>query len=197
VRAANFVPGKRITGKEEIMETATFAAGCFWCVEAVFSGLRGVQKVMSGYTGGQTEKPTYEQVCTGMTGHAEAIQITFDPAVITYEELLEVFWYTHDPTTPNQQGPDVGTQYRSAVFFHSEEQRSAAEAYKRKLEESGVWNRPIVTEIVPFRAFHPAEAYHQNYYLDHPKQSYCWMVINPKLVKFRQRFADKLKKSGD
>jgi peptide-methionine (S)-S-oxide reductase len=175
------------------METATFAAGCFWCVEAIYSGVKGVRKVVSGYTGGKTEKPAYEQVCTGQTGHAEAVQITFDPTVITYSELLEVFWYTHDPTTLNQQGPDVGTQYRSAVYYHSEDQRLAAEDSKRKLQESGVWTRPIVTEITPFSVFYPAEAYHQNYYLDHPNQSYCWLVINPKMAKFREKFKEKLK----
>jgi len=175
------------------METATFAAGCFWCVEAIYSGVKGVRKVASGYTGGKTEKPTYEQVCTGQTGHAEAVQITFDPSVITYSELLEVFWYTHDPTTLNQQGPDVGTQYRSAVFHHTEVQRRTAEEYKRKLQESGVWTKPIVTEISPFSVFYPAEAYHLNYYLDHPNQSYCRLVINPKLAKFREKFKDKLK----
>jgi peptide-methionine (S)-S-oxide reductase len=177
----------------EPFETATFAAGCFWCVEAVFSGLKGVQRVVSGYSGGKTPKPTYEQVCTGMTEHAEAIQVTFDPAVISYRELLDVFWYTHDPTTLNQQGPDVGTQYRSAIFPQSDLQRTAAEESKKQIEQSGVWNRPIVTEIVPFTVFYPAEEYHQNYYRDHPNQSYCWLVINPKLVKFRERFKDKLK----
>lgn len=178
-------------------ETATFAAGCFWCVEAVFSGLRGVEHVASGYSGGKTPRPTYEQVCGGDTGHTEAVQILFDPAVISYRDLLEVFWSTHDPTTLNQQGPDVGTQYRSAIFYHNEKQRTAAEESKRETEKAGLWPDPIVTEIVPFTNFHAAEEYHQNYFRENPNQQYCRLVIHPKLAKFREKFKGKLKSSGE
>lgn len=173
-------------------EQATFAAGCFWCVEAVFQSLQGVTSVVSGYSGGTVENPTYEQVSAGSTGHAEACQITFDPAEISYRELLEVFWQTHDPTTLNRQGNDVGTQYRSAVFYHSDAQRRAAEAYKKELDAAKIWDRPIVTEIVPFKKFYRAESYHQNYYRDNPGQPYCRFVITPKLEKFRKVFKKKL-----
>jgi peptide-methionine (S)-S-oxide reductase len=175
-------------------ERATFGAGCFWCVEAVFRELQGVEQVVSGYTGGTLPNPTYEQVCTGRTGHAEALQITFDPAVVSYEELLEVFWKTHDPTTPNRQGNDVGTQYRSAIFYHSEAQRQAAERSKATLEASGYYKSPIVTEIAAAGEFYPAEAYHQDYYLNNPAQPYCRVVIAPKVDKFRKQFAPKLNK---
>jgi peptide-methionine (S)-S-oxide reductase len=177
----------------EIIETATFAAGCFWCVEAVFQDVRGVQSVESGYTGGKKPEPTYEDVCTGMTGHAEAVRIAFDPQVVSYRDLLEIFWHTHDPTTPNRQGPDVGPQYRSAVFYHSEEQKTAAEEIKRKIEAEGVWPLPITTEIAPFTRFYPAEEYHRNYFKNNPNQMYCTLTINPKVRKFRIAFRDKLK----
>jgi len=174
-------------------ETATFAAGCFWCTEAIFQDLRGVQRVVSGYAGGRKADPTYEEVCTGMTGHAEAVQITFDPAVISYRNLIEIFWHTHDPTTPNRQGADVGTQYRSAVFYHNEDQRLAADEVKRKLEEEKVWPLPIVTEIAPFTNFFKAEEYHQNYFKNNPSRTYCALTINPKVRKFRIAYRDKLK----
>jgi peptide-methionine (S)-S-oxide reductase len=173
---------------------ATFGAGCFWCVEAVFENLEGVLSVESGYAGGTTENPTYEQVCTGRTGHAEVCQVRYDPSKTSYAQLLEVFWKTHDPTTPNRQGNDAGTQYRSAIFYHSEEQKGEAEKYKRKLEEAKAWNDPIVTEIVPFTKFYEAEAYHQDYYRRNPNQGYCAAVIRPKMEKFRKAFGDKLKK---
>jgi peptide-methionine (S)-S-oxide reductase len=172
---------------------ATFGAGCFWCVEAVFQQLRGVERVVSGYAGGKVEKPTYRQVCTGTTGYAEAVQITFDPEVISYEDLLEVFWRTHDPTTLNRQGADVGTQYRSAIFYHDDSQRAAAEKSKRAAEAAGLWADPIVTEIVPFTNFYEAEDYHQNYYRTNPDQTYCRLVIDPKIRKFHKEFQAKLK----
>jgi peptide-methionine (S)-S-oxide reductase len=175
-------------------QKATFASGCFWCVEAVFQQLEGVEKVVSGYSGGTLDNPTYEEVCTGTTGHAEACQITYDPRKISYDELLEVFWKTHDPTTTNRQGSDVGTQYRSAVFYHNEEQKRLAEGYKAKLEAEHIWTRPIVTEIVPFEKFWPAENYHQNYFNNNPGKGYCMLVINPKVEKFRKVFKDRLKK---
>ena len=175
-------------------ELATFGAGCFWCVEAVFLSLKGVISVQSGYSGGYTENPTYKEVCTGNTGHAEVVQIEFDPAVISYAELLEVFWQVHDPTTLNRQGGDVGTQYRSSVFYHSENQRKEAEFYKKRLSDEKVWKDPIVTEIVPFKVFYKAEDYHQDYFANNPNQPYCAMVVAPKLQKFKKAFAAKLKK---
>ncbi len=174
-------------------ETATFAAGCFWCIEAVFQDVRGVDHVVSGYTGGKKVDPTYEEVSTGMTGHAEALQITFDPKVVTYEELLEIFWHTHDPTTLNRQGPDVGTQYRSAIFYHDDAQQQAALKSKRKIEDEKLWPLPIVTELVPFTKFYAAEGYHQNYFKNNPNQMYCALTINPKVRKFRIAFREKLK----
>jgi peptide-methionine (S)-S-oxide reductase len=175
------------------VEVATFGNGCFWCTEAVFEELKGVESAVSGYSGGRVPNPTYEQVCTGATGHAEVIQITYDPAVITYPELLEVFWKTHDPTTLNQQGPDHGTQYRSAVFYHNEEQRELAEKYKERLDQSGAFDAPIVTEITKFQKFYPAEDYHQEYFALNGRQPYCRAVVKPKVVKFRKAFKDKLK----
>lgn len=176
------------------LETATFAAGCFWCVEAIFQRLDGVVSVTPGYSGGTVEKPTYKQVCTGTTGHAEACQIRFDPKKISYKDLLEVFWKTHDPTTLNRQGADVGTQYRSAIFCHNDEQLRLAQEYKKKLDESGAFDKPIVTEITPFTNFYPAEDYHRNYFNTNPGQSYCRIVIAPKVEKFEKVFKDKLKK---
>jgi len=173
---------------------ATFGSGCFWCTEAVFQRLKGVKKVVSGYSGGTVRNPTYEQVCTGTTGHAEVTQITYDPAKVSYDELLEVFWKTHDPTTLNRQGNDVGTQYRSVIFYHDEAQHKAAEHYKRKLDEAKVFRGRIVTEIAPYREFFPAEDYHQNYFNLNKRQPYCKFVIQPKVDKFQKVFADKLSK---
>ena len=174
-------------------ETATFGGGCFWCTEAIFTSLKGVETVESGYSGGKTKNPTYQEVCTGETGHAEVIQITFDPKVIGFRELLEVFWETHDPTTLNRQGADRGTQYRSAVFYHSPEQKEIAEKYKEELNKENVFNGPIVTEITPFDKFYKAENYHQDYFANNKSQGYCQMVIVPKIEKFRKIFKDKLK----
>jgi peptide-methionine (S)-S-oxide reductase len=176
------------------LEIATFGSGCFWCTEAIFERVKGVQKVVSGYSGGSTENPTYEEVCTGTTGHAECTQIYYDPEIISYDELLEIFWKTHDPTTLNRQGNDIGTQYRSVIFYHNAEQKQKAEYYKKKLEEENIWDKPIVTEIVEFKKFYPAEDYHQNYYDNNPFQGYCAFVITPKVEKFEKIFKDKVKK---
>jgi peptide-methionine (S)-S-oxide reductase len=175
------------------LNTATFAGGCFWCTEAIFQRLDGVEKVLPGYSGGHVDNPTYEQVCAGSTGHAESIQITYDPSKVSYDQLLEVFWKTHDPTTKNRQGNDFGPQYRSVVFYHDNSQKKLAEAYKAKLESEHIWNKPIVTEIVPFDKFWPAENYHQNYYNNNPDKGYCTLVITPKIEKFRKIFKDRLK----
>ncbi len=174
-------------------EVATLGGGCFWCLEAVFEGLRGVERVVSGYAGGDVPNPSYQQVCTGTTGHAEVVQVTFDPSVVSFREVLEVFFGTHDPTTLNRQGMDVGTQYRSAIFYHSPEQRRVAEQTIAELNAAGVWDRPIVTEVVPFRVFYPAEAYHQGYFRSNPNQGYCQAVVAPKVAKFRKQFTAKLK----
>ena len=179
------------------MAKATFGGGCFWCTEAVFLKLKGVQSVVSGYSGGSVKNPSYEEVCTGTTGHAEAIQVTFDPALIKYDELLEVFWKTHDPTTLNRQGNDVGTQYRSAIFYHNDEQKRLAEHYKQKLDASGLFPAPIVTEIVPFTQFYRAEEYHQDFFARNPYQPYCNAVIPAKLDKLKKLFSDKLKSTPD
>jgi len=173
------------------METATLGAGCFWCVEAVFQNLKGVRSVVSGYAGGETAHPTYEQVCSGRTGHAEVCQVTYDPAVVSYAEILEVFWRTHDPTTLNRQGNDVGTQYRSVIFYHDENQRREAEKCKAELNAEGVFGAPIVTEIAAYTGFYPAEGYHQNYFNLNSGQAYCQYVIRPKLDKFRKVFRQK------
>ena len=174
------------------MEIVTFGSGCFWCTEAVFQQLKGVETVLSGYSGGHVENPSYEQVVTGRTGHAEVCQIQFDPEQISFENMLEVFFNTHDPTTLNRQGNDVGTQYRSVIFYHSEEQKKIAEGVKAELEKSGPWKTPIVTEIVPFEKFYPAEDYHQNYFRNNPNQGYCRLVIAPKLDKFEKVFKLKI-----
>jgi peptide-methionine (S)-S-oxide reductase len=174
-------------------DTATFGTGCFWCTEAVFQELKGVLKVSSGYSGGQVAGPTYEEVCAGTTGHAECLQLVYDTAVISFDELLEVFFQSHDPTTLNRQGNDVGTQYRSAIFYHDEEQKKKAEHYKAELDRNGAYDKPIVTEIVPFKTFYPAEDYHQNYYNTNGSQPYCYLVIRPKLEKFEKAFKDKLR----
>jgi peptide-methionine (S)-S-oxide reductase len=176
------------------IETATLGAGCFWCVEAVYQELAGVLSVESGYAGGIVENPTYRQVCAGTTGHAEVAQIRFDPAKVTFAQILEVFWKTHDPTTPNRQGVDEGTQYRSVIFTHGEEQRRIAEELKKSLDASGAWEKPIVTEILPLPVFYKAENYHQNYFRENPDQGYCRAIIRPKMEKFRKVFADQLKK---
>ena len=179
-------------------DTATFANGCFWCTEAIFEELKGVKSAISGYAGGNTENPTYKEVCSGETGHAECIQIVFDPSIISFDELLEVFWKTHDPTTLNRQGNDIGTQYRSAIFYHTEEQKNKSLQYKDELNKSGAWANPIVTEIAPFTIFYPAENYHQQYFeLNGDANPYCQFVIQPKLEKFRKVFADKRKKETD
>ena len=175
-------------------EVATLAGGCFWCLEAVYVELRGVERVVSGYAGGATSDPTYREVCAGTTGHAEVVQITFDPEVVSFRELLEVFFTIHDPTTPNRQGADVGTQYRSAIFYHSAGQREVAEEVIAELGASGVWGDPIVTEVAPLTKFYPAEDYHQEYYARNPEQGYCRVVVAPKVAKFRQKYLEKLKK---
>lgn len=174
-------------------QTATLAGGCFWCLEAVFDNLQGVTDVVSGYTGGSTVNPTYQQVCTGTTGHAEAVQITFEPAVISFRDLLEIFFSIHDPTTLNRQGADIGTQYRSAIFYHTDEQKKTAEDVIRELTEEKIWDNPIVTEINQYVTFYPAEDYHQEYFAHNPGQGYCQMVVAPKVAKFRKKFADRLK----
>ena len=188
---------KSTTANHELTDTATFANGCFWCTEAIFEELQGVITATAGYAGGHTENPDYREVCTGETGHAECIQIVFDPKIISFDELLEVFWKTHDPTTLNRQGNDVGTQYRSAIFYHNEEQQKKAIQYKEALNKSGAWDKPIVTEISPLAKFYPAEDYHQQYYeLNADKNPYCQFVIQPKLEKFHKVFANKLKKES-
>jgi peptide-methionine (S)-S-oxide reductase len=174
------------------LSKATFGGGCFWCTEAFFQRLKGVHSVVSGYSGGHVKNPTYRQVCDGDTGHAEVIQVAYDPQVIAYDELLEVFWKTHDPTTLNRQGNDIGPQYRSVIFYHDEEQKKLAEQYKQKLDAAGIYDAPIVTEISPFQEFYPAEDYHQRYYNQNSGQMYCRFVITPKLEKFKEVFKDKL-----
>ncbi|MFM9908620.1 MAG: peptide-methionine (S)-S-oxide reductase MsrA [Chitinophagaceae bacterium] len=174
-------------------DTATFANGCFWCTEAIFQQLEGVLKVSSGYTGGYVVNPSYKEVCTGTTGHAECIQIVYDPSKITFDELLEVFWQTHDPTTLNKQGNDEGTQYRSAIFFHNKEQKEKALKYKEELDKSGAFRGPIVTEVSPITSFYIAENYHQDYFNSNGSQPYCTYVIRPKLEKFQKVFKSKLK----
>lgn len=176
-----------------VREVATLAGGCFWCLEAIFEQLKGVEQVVSGYAGGHVPHPTYEQVCTKTTGHAEVVKITFDPAVITFNDLLDVFFATHDPTTRDRQGNDVGPQYRSAIFFHTPAQQATAQAKIRELTEARVFPAPIVTEVVPLTAFYPAEDYHQGYFRAHPQQPYCAAVISPKVAKFRQKFAHRLR----
>jgi peptide-methionine (S)-S-oxide reductase len=175
------------------LDTATFGGGCFWCVEAIYQQLKGVISVTSGYEGGTTENPTYKEVCNGNTGHAEVCQIVFDTTLISFSDLLEVFWSIHDPTTMNRQGPDIGTQYRSVIFYHNRQQMLLAETYKQKLNISGAFNSPIVTEITPEKTFYKAEDYHQNYFNLNSNQSYCNIVIVPKLDKFKKVFKDKLK----
>ncbi|MBV9125112.1 MAG: peptide-methionine (S)-S-oxide reductase MsrA [Planctomycetes bacterium] len=174
-------------------EVATLGGGCFWCLEAVFEQLRGVHKVESGYAGGQAAHPTYHQVCSGETGHAEVVQVTFDPAVLSFREVLEVFFAIHDPTTLNRQGADAGTQYRSVIFYHSPEQKRVAEEVVQELNAAGIWDASLVTQVVPFSEFYRAEDYHQEYFRQNPGQPYCQVVISPKVAKFRKQFLNKLK----
>jgi len=185
------------TDVEKNLETATFGSGCFWCTEAIFLQLKGVDSVVSGYSGGRLPNPKYEQVITGLTGHAEVVQIKFDPQVISFQGMLEVFWRTHDPTTLNRQGNDIGTQYRSVIFYHDDEQQKLAEQFKMQLNAANAFGRPVVTEISPFTKFYPAEDYHQNYFARNRRQSYCKMVIAPKLDKFKKVFKDYVKSPKD
>lgn len=192
LNAQNFQTKKKKTMDK--METATFANGCFWCSEAIFQRLNGVEKITSGYTGGTLKNPTYYEITTGKTGHAEAVEIKFNPSIISYQELLDVFFSTHDPTTLNRQGYDVGTQYRSAIFYHSNQQKETAKKFIKNLMDANVFDKPIVTQVVPFTAFYNAEQYHQNYYNNNKTQGYCMAVINPKLEKFIEKYRAKLKK---
>lgn len=178
---------------DQKLEQATLAGGCFWCLEAAFLELRGVEHVISGYAGGHVDNPTYQQVCSGLTGHAEVVQIAFDPLVITFKDLLEVFFTIHDPTTLNRQGYDVGTQYRSAIYYHSEEQKTIAQAAIAEITATGIWDDPIVTEVSPLPHFYPAEDYHHRYFENNPKQPYCRAVVEPKVAKVRQKFLQRLK----
>lgn len=177
------------------LETATLAGGCFWCTESVFDELRGVESVVSGYSGGHKDSPTYQEVCSGTTGHAEVIEVEFDPAEVDFSDILRVFFTVHDPTTLNRQGGDIGTQYRSAIFYHSDAQKEAAEAVIREIEQAGVYESPIVTEVTRFEKFWPAEDYHQEYFANNPNQPYCAAVIAPKVAKFRKKYADRLKRA--
>jgi peptide-methionine (S)-S-oxide reductase len=179
---------------KENLRTATLAGGCFWCLEAVFDELKGVELVESGYSGGHAERPNYREVCSGATGHAEAVQVHFDPSVISYRDLLNVFFATHDPTTLNRQGADVGTQYRSAIFYHDEQQKKDAEQLIAELNKQRIWDKPIVTELTGFDKFYVAEDYHQEYFANNPYQPYCMAVVAPKAAKFRKHFVDQLKK---
>ena len=178
------------------LETATLAAGCFWCVEAVFDDLVGVEDVVSGYSGGHKENPTYQEVCSETTGHAEVVQIRFDPAIISFKEILQVFFAVHDPTTLNRQGGDIGSSYRSAIFYHSDEQRNVAHEMIKEITEEKIWDDPIVTEVTAFTKFYSAETYHQEYFANNPNQPYCAAVVAPKVAKFRQKFVDRLKKKS-
>jgi peptide-methionine (S)-S-oxide reductase len=184
---------KSRTPDRKLMEVATFGGGCFWCTEAVFSQLKGVEKVESGYSGGTLENSTYEQVSTGMTGHAEAVQITFDPDVISFKELLEIFFSTHDPTTLDRQGQDVGTQYRSVIFYNDDKQKTVAKQVIKEISEEKIFDLPIVTQLEPFKAFYKAEDYHRDYFRRHPEQAYCSVIIVPKLEKLRAHYLSKLK----
>ena len=181
---------KQANGNSEVV---TLGGGCFWCIEAVFEELKGVEKVESGYSGGAVPNPTYEQVCTGRTGHAEVVQVTFDPRVVSLKDILRVFFTVHDPTTLNRQGPDEGTQYRSAVFYRDAEQKQAAAEVIAEFTRERIWDRPIVTEVTPFKAFYKAEDYHQRYFESNPNQPYCRLVVAPKVKKFREKFAAQLK----
>ncbi|MBA3240421.1 MAG: peptide-methionine (S)-S-oxide reductase MsrA [Acidobacteria bacterium] len=179
---------------EQNSDVATLGGGCFWCLEAVFDDLRGVESVESGYAGGHAADPSYEEVCAGTTGHAEVVRVTFDPRAVSFKEILEVFFTIHDPTTLNRQGADVGTQYRSAIFFHTPEQQEIVARTIAELDAAKIWDAPIITEVVPFERFYEAEDYHQDYYRQNPNQGYCRMIVAPKVAKFRQHFLEKLKK---
>jgi peptide-methionine (S)-S-oxide reductase len=181
-----------INRESDTLETVTLGAGCFWCVEAIFQNLKGVHLVVSGYSGGAVKNPSYEDVCTGATGHAEVTQIKYDPRKISFDELLEVFWSNHDPTTLNRQGSDVGTQYRSVIFYHTQKQKELAEKYKKKLNDEHAFDKPVITEITPYKEFYKAENYHQNYFNDNSNKPYCQFVIRPKLEKFRKAFKSKI-----
>jgi len=181
--------------KDKPFEVATLAGGCFWCIEAAFSIIKGVERIEPGYTGGHVSNPSYKQVSSGMTGHAEVAQVYFDPKVISYKEILEVFFSMHDPTSLNRQGADVGTQYRSAIFYHNEQQKIVAKKLIDELNSEGIWNKPIVTSLEPLKEFYPAETYHKDYYKKHPRELYCMAVIAPKLAKLQARFVDKIKPS--
>lgn len=183
-----------VIGSSAITDTVTFGNGCFWCTEAIFQDVEGVLSVASGYSGGKVDNPTYEQIGTGATGHAECLNIIYDPAKVSYDDLLEIFWETHDPTTLNRQGNDIGPQYRSVIFYRSQQQKEIAEKYKKELDKSGAFDNPIVTTLEPFTKFYKAENYHQNYYNENGSQPYCQFVIKPKVEKFRKVFKDKLKK---
>ena len=180
----------------ESKASVTLAGGCFWCLEAVYVELQGVEKVVSGYAGGAIPNPSYEQVCSGRTGHAEVVQVAFDPVVLTYADILGVFFTIHDPTTLNRQGNDIGTQYRSAIFYRDDEQKAAAGQAIREITDAGIWSRPIVTEVVPLTDFYPAEAYHQDYFKNNPYQPYCQVVVAPKVAKFRKQYFSRLKKQS-
>lgn len=184
-----------MTTPSSTREVATLAGGCFWCLEAVFDDLQGVENVVSGYTGGHVLSPSYKDICTGRTGHAEVVQITFDPAVVSFRDLLQVFFIIHDPTTLNRQGADVGTQYRSAIFYHSAQQKATAEQVIAETHAAGIWGAPIVTQLAPIDVFYPAEDYHQEYYSRNPYQPYCQVVIAPKVAKFRKHYVERLKKT--
>ena len=193
-KVLNDMSNSTTTNSTKMIDTLTIGGGCFWCVEAQLQLLDGVKTVKSGYAGGQVKNPSYKEVCTGLTGHAEVIQVTFDNSVLTLDELLAAFWQAHDPTQLNRQGNDVGTQYRSVIFYRNDEQKTIAEDYKKKLNDEKVYDKPVVTEISPWVVFYPAENYHQNYYNDNSSQGYCQYVIAPKLEKFRKVFKEKIKK---
>lgn len=193
IRSETQINGNKKMEQNSNLTKATFGEGCFWCSQAIFERVKGVKSVYAGYSGGTTDDPIYEEVCTGKTGYAEVVQITFNPKVVSYDELLKIFWKTHDPTTLNRQGNDVGTQYRSVIFYHNNEQKEKAEHYKEALDKSGAYSNPIVTQIVPFKKFYKAEDYHQDYFEKNPTQGYCSFVIAPKVEKFKEVFKDKLK----
>ncbi len=186
-------PGNSSVSSSKDAELATLGGGCFWCTEAIFNQLKGVEKVESGYSGGNLENPTYEQVSTGTTGHAEVVQLTFDPSLISFKEILQIFFSTHDPTTLNRQGPDVGTQYRSVIFYHTEQQKTIAEQAIKEMTEEKLFDAPIVTRIEPFNRFHEAEDYHKDYFKRHPEQQYCRIIIAPKMAKLQKLYLSKLK----
>jgi len=191
--SAEIVNAQKNTETSRVVDTATFGSGCFWCSEAIFEMVKGVIDIVPGYSGGEIPNPDYEMVCTGKSGYAEVVQIIYEPEIISFENLLEIFWQTHDPTTLNRQGADIGTQYRSVIFYHSEQQKTSAQYYKNKLNDSKIWKSAVVTEISPFKKFYKAEGYHQNFYSKNPSNSYCNFVITPKIHKFEKVFAGKIK----